>query len=498
MIMRTRSAGMLAVIALLPTFLAPCAAAQVRRGPAPGAMIGRGLSPSTPTPHFASPAPHLLVAPPNFSPHRFSAPAPNLSAPAVGLSVHPVVPQPSTPDAHAPAVVIPPATPRNIVTAPGVGNRNAALPSQNFVPGHGPLILRNPAYANISADDPANQIFARSIFGGRFARARLVTNADHHRRPFGRVIGFLGPIFWPYGYDDFVDYTFSPYAYDTFWPYAYDDVLIGLYGAYYPAYSDPGPNPNYGSGGIRVFGNQTGAWITSTGSSSGQATPPESARQICSGQIEGLAEYPIQRIAQQVQPDRQQQDLLDDLKIVTAEALQALKAACPSDLPSTPTGRLAAMRSRVESMLEAVRMIQPTLQRFYQSLSDEQKERLNVLDVEKFGVGEIQEPDPVQLCRRESLGSNLSTIDRVLHLSDAQQMLFIAFKEASIAAADVLKESCSNEPILTPTARLAQMKRRLEAMLQMLDTVRPALINLYNSLDDEQKARFNRFGARSF
>ena len=50
-------------------------------------------------------------------------------------------------------------------------------------------------------------------------------------------------------------------------------------------------------------------------------------------------------------------------------------------------------------------MIQPTLQRFYQSLSDEQKERLNVLDVEKFGVGEIQEPDPVQLCRRESLGS---------------------------------------------------------------------------------------------
>jgi hypothetical protein len=86
----------------------------------------------------------------------------------------------------------------------------------------------------------------------------------------------------------------------------------------------------------------------------------------------------------------------------------------------------------------------------------------------------------------------------VLHLSDAQQMLFIAFKEASIAAADVLKESCSNEPILTPTARLAQMKRRLEAMLQMLDTVQPALINLYNSLDDEQKARFNRFGARSF
>ena len=77
-------------------------------------------------------------------------------------------------------------------------------------------------------------------------------------------------------------------------------------------------------------------------------------------------------------------------------------------------------------------------------------------------------------------------------------VVFTALKEASVAAADVLKVSCSNEPILTPTARLAQMKRRLDAMLQMLDTVEPALINFYNSLDDEQKARFNRFGARSF
>ena len=145
--------------------------------------------------------------------------------------------------------------------------------------------------------------------------------------------------------------------------------------------------------------------------------------------------------------------MLDDLKVVTAEALEALKAACPSDLPSTPTGRLAAMRSRVESMLEAVRMIQPTLQRFYQSLSDEQKERLNVLDVEKFGTGEIQEPNPVQLCRRESLGSKLSTIDRVLHISDAQQMLFIAFKEASIAAADVLS-SCKCAGISTSPFKL--------------------------------------------
>ena len=51
-------------------------------------------------------------------------------------------------------------------------------------------------------------------------------------RPFPVVIGWVGPLFWPYAYDDFVDYTFYPYAYDTFWPYAYDDFYDGMFGAY--------------------------------------------------------------------------------------------------------------------------------------------------------------------------------------------------------------------------------------------------------------------------
>jgi hypothetical protein len=41
------------------------------------------------------------------------------------------------------------------------------------------------------------------------------------------------------------------------------------------------------------------------------------------------------------------------------------------------------------------------------------------------------------------------------------------------------------------------MEQRLDAMLQALDTVQPALATFYGSLDDEQKARFNRIGARS-
>ena len=51
--------------------------------------------------------------------------------------------------------------------------------------------------------------------------------------------GFVGPVFWPYAYDDCIDYLFWPYAYDTFWPYAFDDVYQGIYGGYAPQYYAP-------------------------------------------------------------------------------------------------------------------------------------------------------------------------------------------------------------------------------------------------------------------
>src|SRR5438445_204090 len=77
-------------------------------------------------------------------------------------------------------------------------------------------VLRNQAFANLSAArDPSARALAGSTFQGRFFDPQW-----RRHRPFPAVIGWVGPLFWPYAYDDFVDYTFYPYAYDTFWPYA--------------------------------------------------------------------------------------------------------------------------------------------------------------------------------------------------------------------------------------------------------------------------------------
>src|SRR5262249_57233503 len=89
-----------------------------------------------------------------------------------------------------------------------------------------------------------------------------------------------------------------------------------------------------------------------------------------------LTDWPIARISEAVQPTEAQRPALDELRAASQQAMDLLKAGCPNDLPSTPTGRLAAMESRVKAMLQAVQTGRPPLERFYQLLSDEQKARL--------------------------------------------------------------------------------------------------------------------------
>jgi hypothetical protein len=61
----------------------------------------------------------------------------------------------------------------------------------------------------------------------------------------------------------------------------------------------------------------------------------------------------IDEIARSVEPDEAQRTALEELKTAMAKAVDGLKAACPTDLPSTPTGRINAMRVRLLAMLEA-------------------------------------------------------------------------------------------------------------------------------------------------
>ena len=57
----------------------------------------------------------------------------------------------------------------------------------------------------------------------------------------------------------------------------------------------------------------------------------------------------------------------------------SLKADCDSDLNLTAPARVDAMARRLKTTLDALDTVQPALDRFYGTLSDEQKARFNRL-----------------------------------------------------------------------------------------------------------------------
>jgi histone H3/H4 len=351
-------------------------------------------------------------------------------------------------------------------------------------------VLRNQAFANLtSARDPGARTLAHSTFQGRFFNPQWRRHFAHPR-----VIGWAGPLFWPYAYYDFVDYTFYPYAYDTFWPYAYDDFYEGMFGAYAlgygGTYASVGPASGY-DGGYARRGYARGAYAR--GSVGGRSVEAD----LCSGQTAGLTDWPIERIAQTVQPDDAQRAILDELREATAKALDILKGACPTALPSTPTGRIDAMRQRLEAMLAAVRTVRPVVEKFYQSLNDEQKARFNALSPDNPDQQQAQ-GNLTQVCGERASGIAsvpLERIERAVRPDGAQRSALEELQEAVSEAANLLSSECPTYRALTPVRRLQAMEQRLDAMLRAVQTVQPALDKFYASLSDEQKERFNRLSA---
>jgi LTXXQ motif family protein len=101
--------------------------------------------------------------------------------------------------------------------------------------------------------------------------------------------------------------------------------------------------------------------------------------QLCGQRAAGIGSLPTERIETAVQPTEAQRVTLKELQDAMANAGNGLTLDCPPDRPLTPIGRLEAMEQRLNAMLRAVTTVQPALERFYASLSDEQKERFNRL-----------------------------------------------------------------------------------------------------------------------
>ena len=110
-------------------------------------------------------------------------------------------------------------------------------------------------------------------------------------------------------------------------------------------------------------------------------------------------EWPTAQIDQTVRPTDAQRASLVALQNATAKAADLLKASCLSSDPLTPPARLVAVGKRLDTMLQAVKMVSAALNDFYGTLSDEQKARFEAIGPQRTAQAESLEVAPTQTHR---------------------------------------------------------------------------------------------------
>ena len=171
-----------------------------------------------------------------------------------------------------------------------------------------------------------------------------------------------------------------------------------------------------------------------------------------------------------------------------------------TETPLTPVGRLDAMTKRIEAMKKAVRLISDPLAKFYDALDPRQKESFAAIGASRRATGsQTNSTNQLNgLCARQT--ENFATppvqrIEETVKPTEQQKSAFDELKKVSTTAAKDLEASCPAETAKTVPERLDAVAKRLDALGNALATVKPGLSDFYNSLSDEQKARFNVIGS---
>jgi hypothetical protein len=328
--------------------------------------------------------------------------------------------------------------------------------------------------------------------GGLNGRNQFERTAAHNAWRHGRRAAFVawyGPVFWPYAYSDVFDYAFWPSGYDDgFWAYAYDDFFDGVF------WGEAGPPDAYAYGEPSPHGR-------SYSGAQDQRPSYASVQALCKQPGSGITAWPFADIEQKVGLNRDQRQLLGDVRKASQDAAAVFKVSCPQEnaFPLTPPGRLAAMTARLDATLQAVQTVRPPLEKFYDSLSDEQKERFNEIGPKKAATNaEASEASKAaEMCKQPKQGlANLpiEKIEDAINPTDAQETELNRLQEATTQAVSIMQAACPDETPITPPGRLDVMEKRLQAMIDAAKTVKPTLESFYASLTSEQKARFNRVG----
>ena len=324
------------------------------------------------------------------------------------------------------------------------------------------------ARVHARGDARSTNAFALRAFSGRNAQvaaARAFRDPAFARHRFdpaslgrARFAGAFwpGPYFWPYAYYDDA-FWFWPSAYDeVFWSYGYDDILFNVYRPY--AFSG--------------YDDFLGAIGRPARRARGHQPAPRNFAELCGEAAPGLTDWPADQIAAAIEPTPQQRVLLDELIKASDKAAETLRSACPRNVPVTPIGRLEVLEQQLAALQQSVRIVSPALEKFYASLSDDQKERFNALGPQSApdrrqarGATAPQADRLACACQTREASPDwpIGRIEELVRPNERQRTAFNELRTATAEAGRIIQSACPSELPLTPTGRLAAMEQRIEA-----------------------------------
>jgi hypothetical protein len=172
-------------------------------------------------------------------------------------------------------------------------------------------------------------------------------------------------------------------------------------------------------------------------------------------------------------------------------------------MPTTVAERLKAIQDRIWAMHDALLTIRLPFETFYNSLTDELRQRLRREELESAGLaagasegrGQTVADRRAPTCAEPAAGTAdriMRAIERAAQPNEQQRAGVEALRQRSAALAQLIAGSCPSDAHLDdPMARFAAAKDRLDVMLFAVMSMSPVLQQLYDS-DDKQKAELGR------
>ena len=294
-------------------------------------------------------------------------------------------------------------------------------------------------------------------------------------------------MFWPDAAADLADYVLFANGNDRFWSYGYDTIVAAAFAA--PAGGDQ-----------RAPRGRPAASQLSDAAS--QAKTPLASTDLC-GATTANADALMERIERAVSPNASQRDALEQLRRALAQAIERIAATCPAVVPASLAERLNAIQNRIWAMRDALLTIRLPFEAFYASLNDEQRQQLRQDDPQPAqmtadateGRGQAAADRSAPTCAEPAAGTAdwiMRTIERAAPPGGEQRAGLEAMRLRSAAMAQLIAASCHGDAQLDPMRRFAAATDRLDLLLFAAMSMSPMLQQLYDSLDDKQKAGLSR------